>query len=840
MSEELESTRRALEAAVAAASGAAELTRLLADYQERLAAAAASEAEALTRLKETEARLKSVERQATQLAKNLAEQKYQTEVALWRLESVQESRWSKLGDAIHTKKPGEVARTLRSPINKRPAPKRSDFAPTPLAAPPPVESVVPTTAGPAVSAPLAEGFVVPKGPLTRPYLTVAAIVDRRSEALFRYEWRQVTNFGPDNWEAMLDQHRPHLLFVESVKPGPLQGNGGRWLEELAGRTRGLRDLVEECGRRGIRTVFWHSGGPVSASVPMASYFDHVLATSEARAREWRAALRHDRVAVLPVATQPRVHNQIPAAEGRKAIALLGTAVQGTLPADFPKSYLPTPTTAAATPSAGATAPGANQTAGAPPSVGAVVPTTGAAPTAGAVSPSAGAVTPSAGAAPSVGAVPSVGVAVPAVGATPSPGGPTAVTGQTAPAPLREGQVPHPGPNKTSDEGGHQPGAAYGGISSGTAGGAGRTGSSAVPGAGAARPGVRKTADEGGPRPLSAYGGDVPVVAPWGPLITSKATYDDLLTAYRSAALVLAGPDADARTIEELSACGTPIMQLAAPIATDEESLRRALASVQEYLVAEDQSAAEAHLAWRATISVTPLLDPIIATAGLPSIRNAASIAAITAVSDPTELDRVLAQLHRQAHAPGQLVIVAEGMDAATVEKSARAVHRGDVIVRETGAPATRGAALDRALRLADGDLVAVLDPRDLYGEYYLADLVRYFAAVDAEIIGKSSYYAHIPGTGATLLRGPGTEHRFLPELAGATLLARRPTLTDLGIPDVSDEWDETLMRQCRTDGIRVYSADRYSYVRVPPAANERLLSSSHLQGYTPAEPLAMI
>ncbi|MBB4705682.1 hypothetical protein [Sphaerisporangium siamense] len=675
MSEELESTRQALEAAVSAARDAAELARLLADYQARLAAAATSEAEALTRLKEAEARLKSTERQAAQLAKNLAEQKYQTEVALWRLESVQESRWSKLGDAIHTKKPGEVAKTLRAPVRKRPAPKRSDFAPTPLAQPPAVQPVAPATAGPDVSAPMAEGFAVPKGPLTRPHLTVAAIVDRRSEALFRYEWRQVTNFGPDNWRAMLDQHRPHLLFVESVQPGPLQGNGGRWLEELAGRTRGLRDLTEECGRRGIRTIFWHSGGPLSHSAPVASYFDQVLATSEARAREWRAALRHDRVAVLPLSVQPRVHNQTPSAAGRAGVGLLGTALQGDLPAGFPESLLP----------AGASAD-----------------------------------------------------------------------------------------------------------------------------------------------------------APWRPLSDDKTTYDDLLTVYRSVSLVVAGPDADARTVEELSACGTPLMQLTAPVPTDEESLRGALTSVREYLAADDQSAAEAHLAWRATVPVTPLLDPILDAAGLPSLRNAGAVTAITAVSDPAELDHVLAQLRHQVHAPGQLVIVAEGVDAAAVEKAAAAVHGGDVIVRETGGALTRGAALDRALGLADGDLVAVLDPRDLYGEHYLADLVRYFAAVDAEIIGKSSYYAHILGAGTTLLHAPGTEHRFLPEVTGGTILARRQALTALGIADLSEEWDETLMRQCRTDGVRVYSADRYSYVRLRPAATERLLSSSHVTGHTPAEPLAMI
>jgi len=134
----------------------------------------------------------------------------------------------------------------------------------------------------------------------------------------------------------------------------------------------------------------------------------------------------------------------------------------------------------------------------------------------------------------------------------------------------------------------------------------------------------------------------------------------------------------------------------------------------------------------------------------------------------------------------------------------------------------------------------VFDPRDLYGEHYLADLVRYFDATDAEIIGKASFYAHIPQAGATLLRQPGADHRFLPELAGPTLLARRPVLTELGIADVSEEWDEVLMRQCRDDGIRVYSADRFSYVCRRDSTEHRLLASAELAGYVPAEPLAMI
>ncbi|GAA0430483.1 hypothetical protein Acor_46170 [Acrocarpospora corrugata] len=637
---ELESVRRALAQAVEQAAGAAELARLLVEYQARLDEAAKSEADALTRAKVAETRLKTSERQAAQLAKALAEQRYLTEVAQWKLESVQSSRWSQLGDAIQTKNPGTVAKTLKAPVKKRPAPKRSDFKPDPVStADLSVAPVAPAPAGPAVSAPLAEAFVVPKGPLVRPYLTVAAIVDRQTEALMRYEWRQVTNFGPENWQAMLDEHQPHVLFVESVRPGPRQGNGGRWLEAMGGQSRALRDLVEACKKRGVKTVFWHSSGSVGRSYPAAELFEHVLATSEARAREWRSALRHDRVGVLPHAVQPRVHNQIPAEGGR--------------------------------------------------------------------------------------------------------------TGEIRTLGMVDGEY----------------------------------------------------------EPLPGQGSD-------------KSTYDDVLVAYRRPALVLAGVDADPRVVAEIEACGTPVLNL---IGTKPPELL-------------DDTAPNAHLAWRATTAVTPLLDPIMDVLGVPSVRNSGVVSAIAAVASPAELDHLVGQLARQRRRPEQLVVVADGLDAGLVEKSLQPLGL-DAVIRSAG-PLTRGAALDRALRLADGDYVAVFDPRDLYGEHYLADALRHFGSTDAEIVGKTACYIKVAG--AALLRQPGTEHRYLAEVAGGTVISRRQALQDLGFADLTDDWDEVLMRQARTDAVRVYSADRYSYVCVRATAEGRMFGSAQLEGNVSAESLALL
>jgi hypothetical protein len=48
-----------------------------------------------------------------------------------------------------------------------------------------------------------------------------------------------------------------------------------------------------------------------------------------------------------------------------------------------------------------------------------------------------------------------------------------------------------------------------------------------------------------------------------------------------------------------------------------------------------------------------------------------------------------------------------------------------------------------------------------------------------------------------------------------------------------------MMRQCRTDGIKVFSADRFGYVRVRDE-DRWLLGAAHLVEYGSAEPHALI
>jgi hypothetical protein len=296
------------------------------------------------------------------------------------------------------------------------------------------------------------------------------------------------------------------------------------------------------------------------------------------------------------------------------------------------------------------------------------------------------------------------------------------------------------------------------------------------------------------------------------LLPAHLSYPDVLTSYRWPMAVDCLPGTEAWRMAELAACGTPI-------GTEPDDRRAHLALRQAY----------------ASGTMTHKVDDLLDAVGLPSGRATLNISVI--MIDRGDLDHTLAQVAPQKGVV-QLVLLT---DAADAEKRARTAmpDRVDVVVRRPDPGLTTGGMLNHALDLCQGDLVAVMDAQDLYSQHYLADLSRAFLFTTADIVGKAAYYAHLRDVAATVLRQPAAEYSYLPEVAGATLLARRTVLRGLGFADVSEGWAEVLMRQCRTDGIKVFSADRFGYVCLRDR-DRWLLGSAQLIDYGPAEPHALI
>ena len=148
-------------------------------------------------------------------------------------------------------------------------------------------------------------------PVARPGLRVACIMDHFSKLAFAPEFEYV-DFGPDDWRSTLDAEPPDLLLVESA----WQGLDARWKGRVA-RFEGRREPDEElaallawCRERDIPTVFWGKEDPPNFDrfVDTAVSFDHIFTTDEDSIPGYVQRAGHDRVALLPFALQPRIHN----------------------------------------------------------------------------------------------------------------------------------------------------------------------------------------------------------------------------------------------------------------------------------------------------------------------------------------------------------------------------------------------------------------------------------------------------------------------------------------------------------------------------------------------------
>ncbi|MGM0698034.1 MAG: glycosyltransferase family protein [Actinomycetota bacterium] len=147
-------------------------------------------------------------------------------------------------------------------------------------------------------------------------LSVGVVLDEFSTESFGFEW-SLRPLSPTQWSTELDGL--DFVFVESA----WSGNDGQWKFKLtspSGPSAEITDLLGECRRRGIPTVFWNKEDPPHFEdfLPLAQMFDVVFTSDVRLIPEYRSRLGHDRVAALPFAAQPAIHN--PSRPARNAAA----------------------------------------------------------------------------------------------------------------------------------------------------------------------------------------------------------------------------------------------------------------------------------------------------------------------------------------------------------------------------------------------------------------------------------------------------------------------------------------------------------------------------------------
>lgn len=136
-------------------------------------------------------------------------------------------------------------------------------------------------------------------------LNVGTILDEFSAESFGYEWTTIPlkRTGWKSQLAVLD-----FVFIESA----WNGNSGDWKFKLTGTTGPSAEIVElltECRRCGISTVFWNKEDPPHFDdfLPLAKMFDVVFTSDVRLVADYQRVLGHDRVYPLAFAAQPAIH-----------------------------------------------------------------------------------------------------------------------------------------------------------------------------------------------------------------------------------------------------------------------------------------------------------------------------------------------------------------------------------------------------------------------------------------------------------------------------------------------------------------------------------------------------
>ncbi|HEY8456633.1 MAG TPA: methyltransferase domain-containing protein [Actinopolymorphaceae bacterium] len=642
-------------------------------------------------LAKTEERLSTVNELNSRLAsteERLREQTYQLRYARWQLESLRSGRWWRLGQVITEARrqprsvvrlPRNVARALRRMPRPEP-PVRQPAARGALAG-------GPDASGHYCTIDLPKAVELPDGPIARPGLTVAVILDVFSATAFSYEWHQV-QFGPDDWREVLQREKPDLLFVESA----WWGNGGRWKYQMTAPTapkQELRDLVAWCRRNNIPTVFWNKEDPphFDRFLETAKLFDYVFTVDSDCIPRYREALGHDRIGLLPFAAQPRIHNPISVAGGRR----YNVAFAGTYYTDRHPERI--------------------------------------------------------------------------------------VQMETVVAPAREFGL-HIF-NRMSDD------------------------------------------------PKFRYPEE------YAPHIVGSLPYERMLAAYKAYKLFLnvnsvtESPTMCARRVFELSACSTPVLSghsraleaVFGDLVRLSTSREESIAHLTELLENDDLRERLGHQAMREVLTKHTFghrVDSVLQALGLASRREPPSVSVILPTNRPEQLTHAIEQVAIQRHRPLQLVLVLHGidLDPKVVRDKARAAGIQDVVVRTADRELTLGACLNLGIEAADGEYLAKMDDDNIYGEYYLTDMLLPFSYTRAGIVGKGAHYVYLQSSKTTILRFAWLEHSYASLVQGGSIVATRDVLRELRFADRTGGEDTDLLRRARAERILIYSPDRFNFVSV--------------------------
>ena len=316
-------------------------------------------------------------------------------------------------------------------------------------------------------------------------------------------------------------------------------------------------------------------------------------------------------------------------------------------------------------------------------------------------------------------------------------------------------------------------------------------------------------------------------------VRGTLSYEAMLTAYRCYDVMLnvnsisESSTMFARRVFESLACATPVIssesvgmsRMLGKHVRVTHSEQETAAHLEELLEDQEARIREGHLAYRhvhENHTYRHRLNEIFRRVGLEPLNDEQPpVSVLMPTMRPQNVRHCLDNFKKQAYENKELILILNNaeFDLDAVQREVTGIPNVQVIHVE--GRTTLGDCLNLGVEAASGKYIAEMDDDDHYGERYLSDSVLAASFSDAEIVGKGMYFVYFETTETTALRENTPEHTFTTSLvAGNTILVHTDVARDISFASLVRGEDTDFQRRAVRAGCRIYSTDRFNYLRV--------------------------
>jgi len=162
----------------------------------------------------------------------------------------------------------------------------------------------------------------------------------------------------------------------------------------------------------------------------------------------------------------------------------------------------------------------------------------------------------------------------------------------------------------------------------------------------------------------------------------------------------------------------------------------------------------------------------------------------------------------------ELIIILNNNELSVEEYSKEAKQCEDIRVYQLDEKTSLGDCINYGVEVSRYNYIAKMDDDDYYSSNYILDSMDTFEYVDADIVGKASYFVYYEKYNTIGVMNAMYNNRYTPYIAGSTFVIKKKVFEKVKFMDLSLGEDSRFANDCIKANMRVYSSHRYNYIYV--------------------------